>query len=95
MSTVNIAAITTGSFIGVLGLLAIVVCVGPLTRCVGDACCCPWRMPFTKRKQRRNADEEVGKDELPYVVAPGPWPGLAVAGGGYRRMSPAYMSVCL
>lgn len=90
MSNINIPAVATGAFLGLLALLAAVACVPPITRFLGDLCCCPWRLPFTKKK-RRNADEELGKDELPYVVEPRP--DTAVDDEGYHNMSEAYMSV--
>lgn len=90
MSNINVPAVATGAFLGVLCLVAAVSCIPPITRFLGDLFCCPWRVPFTKKK-RRNADEEVGKDELPYVVEPRP--DTPVDDVGYHSMSDAYMSV--
>lgn len=90
MSTINTAAIATGAFLGVLALIAAISCIPPITRFLGDLFCCPWRLPFTKKKLR-NADEEVGRDELPYVVEPRP--DTSVDDAGYQHMSEAYMSV--
>lgn len=90
MWAVNTAGIATGAFFGVLALIAAISCIPPITRFLGDLFCCPWRIPFTKKK-RRNADEEVGSDELPYVVEPRA--GTPVDNVGYRNMSEAYMSV--
>ncbi|KAJ4421918.1 hypothetical protein N0V82_003415 [Gnomoniopsis sp. IMI 355080] len=87
--TINVPAVATGAFLGVLCLVAAISCVPPITRFLGDLFCCPWRVPFTKKK-RRNADEEVGKDELPYVVEPRP--DTPVDDRGYHSMSEAYMS---
>lgn len=92
MTNVNVAAIATGGFLGLLALVAFAACVPPITRFLGDLFCCPWRIPFTKKKSR-HSDEEVGKDDLPYVVEPRP--GTAVDDVGYHRMSEAYMSVCI
>lgn len=89
MSNINVPAVATGAFLGVLALVAAISCVPPITRFLGDLFCCPWRIPFTKKK-RRNADEEVGKDELPYVVEPRP--DTPVDDRGYQSMSEAYMS---
>lgn len=91
MSDVNVAATATGAFLGLLALVAVAACFPPITRFLGDFFCCPWRIPFTKKKNR-NADEELGKDELPYVVEP-PRPETCVDDVGYHRMSQAYMSV--
>lgn len=93
MTSVNIAAITTGTFFGLLALVALVGCVPPITRFVGDLCCCPWRIPFTKKK-RLNEDEEVDKAELPYATGE-PRPGTPVDNAGYQRTSQAWMSVGL
>lgn len=90
MSNINVPAVATGAFLGVLCLVAAVSCIPPITRFLGDLFCCPWRVPFTKKK-RRNADEELGKDELPYVVEPRP--DTPVDDAGYQNMSEAYMSV--
>ncbi|CAN8105403.1 unnamed protein product [Discula destructiva] len=89
MSNVNVVAIATGAFLGLLALVAAVACVPPITRFLGDLFCCPWRIPFTKKK-KRNADEEVGDDELPYVVEPRADNPVDTA--GYQHMSNAHMS---
>lgn len=44
------------------------------------------------RKKRRNADEEMDKDDLPYPTGE-PHAGTPVDIAGYQRMSAAYMSV--
>lgn len=90
--TINIVAIATGAFMGLLGLVAIVACVPPITRFLGDLLCCPWRLPFTKKK-RANEDEDVDSDQLPYTTGE-PRPGTPVDNDGYQRTSMAYMSVC-
>lgn len=92
MSNINVPAVATGAFLGFLALVAVVSCIPPITRFIGDLLCCPWRIPFTKKKNR-NADEEVGRDELPYVVEPRS--DTPVDDVGYHNMSEAYMSVCL
>lgn len=92
MSNINVPAVATGAFLGFLALVAAVSCIPAITRFLGDLFCCPWRIPFTKKK-RRNADEEVGKDELPYVVEPRA--DTPVDDRGYHSMSEAYMSVSL
>lgn len=89
--SVNIPAIATGAFLGFLALVVLLTCVPALTRFLGDLCCCPWRIPFTKRR-RRNDDEEMDKNDLPYVVH-SPRPGTPVDDRGYQRVSAAHMSV--
>ncbi|KAF3763320.1 hypothetical protein M406DRAFT_352298 [Cryphonectria parasitica EP155] len=88
--TINIAAVTTGAFLGLLALVALVACVPPITRFLGDLFCCPWRIPFTKRK-RLNDDEDVDKSDLPYSTGE-PRPGTPVDNAGYQRTSQAMMS---
>lgn len=93
MVDINIPAVATGAFFGLLGLIALIACVPPVTRFLGDLCCCPWHIPFTKRR-RRNADEELDKDDLPYVAGPpSPRAHSPVDDAGYHRVSAAYMSV--
>lgn len=95
MSSINIPGVAAGAFFGLLALIATISCVPPITRFLGDLFCCPWRIPFTKRK-RRNADEEMDKDDLPYVAgSESPRVGTPVDNEGYHRMSSAYMSVSL
>lgn len=91
MGEINVPAIATGAFLGFLALVLLVSCVPPITRFLGDLFCCPWRIPFTK-KRRRNDDEEMDKDDLPYVVQT-PRSGTPVDDRGYQRVSAAYMSV--
>lgn len=93
MSSVNIPAVATGAFFGLLAIIVLISCVPPVTRFLGDLCCCPWHVPFTK-KRRRNDDEEMDKDDLPYVIGPpSPRKGTPADDEGYQRMSAAYMSV--
>lgn len=94
MTSINIPAVATGAFLGLLAIIVLVSCVPPVTRFLGDLCCCPWRVPFTK-KRRRNDDEEMDKDDLPYVVAgpQSPRAGTPLDSEGYQRMSAAYLSV--
>lgn len=94
MANVNIAAVASGAFMGFLALLCIVACVPPVTRFLGDLFCCPWRLPFTKKK-RRNGDEEVEQGDFPYLVGKNDSDHLNAPGNRdeSQRMSAAYMSV--
>lgn len=65
MTELNIPAIAGAAFLGFLALAALLFLFAPVTRFLGDLFCCPWRVPFT-RKKRRNGDEEVDKEDLPY-----------------------------
>lgn len=91
MSNINIPAVASGAFLGLMALAALIWCFPPIIRFLGDLCCCPWRIPFT-RKKRQNDDEEMDKDDLPYVIGE-PRSGTPVDSAGYHRMSAAYMSV--
>lgn len=66
MTELNIPAIAGAAFLGFLALAALLFLFAPVTRFLGDLFCCPWRVPFT-RKRRRNGDEEVDKEDLPYL----------------------------
>lgn len=95
MPDVNIPAVASGAFLGFLALLGIVACVPPVTRFLGDLFCCPWRMPFTKKK-RRNGDEEMEQTDFPYLSGKHGSEQHFDTPGHYResnRMSAAYMSV--
>ena len=93
MTNINVAAVASGAFLGVMALAALIWCFPPITRFLGDLFCCPWRIPFT-RKKRRNGDEEMDKDDLPYMIGE-PHAGTPVDTAGYQRMSAAYLSVGL
>lgn len=67
MTDLNVPAVASAAFLGFLALAALLFCVPPVTRFLGDLFCCPWRVPFT-RKRRRNDDEEVDKEDLPYLA---------------------------
>ncbi|ROV86991.1 hypothetical protein VSDG_10091 [Cytospora chrysosperma] len=67
MSNINIPAVASGAFLGFMALAALIWCFPPITRFLGDLCCCPWSIPFV-RKRRRNGDEEMDKDDLLYVT---------------------------
>lgn len=94
MSDINIPAVASGAFLGFLALLCIVACVPPVTRFLGDLFCCPWRIPFTKKK-RRNGDEEVEQSDFPYLAGKNDSEHLDASGNHEEshRMSAAYMSV--
>lgn len=89
MSDLNIPAIASAAFLGFLALAALLFCVPPVTRFLGDLFCCPWRVPFT-RKRRRNGDEEVDKEDLPYLAERRP---NSVDDTGYKSMPENYMLV--
>lgn len=89
MSDLNIPAIASAAFLGFLALAALLFCVPPVTRFLGDLFCCPWRVPFT-RKRRRNGDEEVDKEDFPYLAERGP---SSVDDIGYKSMPENYMVV--
>ena len=90
MTDLNISAIASAAFLGFLALAALLVCFPPVTRFLGDLFCCPWRVPFT-RKRRRNGDEEVDKEDLPYFAERR----LSTPANesGYQSTPDAYMSV--
>lgn len=92
MTNVNIPAVASGVFVGLMALAALIWCFPPITRFLGDLCCCPWRLPFTRKKQQAD-DEEMDKDDLP-DMSDEPLVGTPVDSIGYHRMSAAYMSVC-
>lgn len=89
MTDLNVPAVASAAFLGFLALAALLFCVPPVTRFLGDLFCCPWRVPFT-RKRRRNDDEEVDKEDLPYLAEPRP---STPDDTGYRSMPNDYMSV--
>lgn len=91
MSNINIPAVASGAFLGFMALAALIWCFPPITRFLGDLCCCPWSIPFV-RKRRRNGDEEMDKDDLLYVTDE-PHAGTPVDTAGYQRVSAAYISV--
>ncbi|KUI57335.1 hypothetical protein VP1G_04612 [Cytospora mali] len=93
MTNINIPAVASGAFLGLMALAALIWCFPPITRFLGDLCCCPWRIPFT-RKKRENDDEEMDKDDLPYDTIE-PHAGTPVDSDGYHRMSAAYMPSAL
>ncbi|KAG8159450.1 hypothetical protein KVR01_011111 [Diaporthe batatas] len=66
MTDLNIPAIAGAAFFGFLALAALLFLFAPVTRFLGDLFCCPWRVPFT-RKRRRNGDEEMDKEDLTYL----------------------------
>lgn len=90
MTNVNIPAIASAAFLGFLALAALLFCVPPVTRFLGDLLCCPWRIPFT-RKRRRNDDEEVDKEDLPYLAERRA--STPADDAGYQSMPDTYMSV--
>lgn len=90
MTNVNVPAIAGGVFVGFMALAALICCFPPITRFLGDVFCCPWKTPFTRKKQR-NVDEEMDNDDLPYEIVE-PLPDKPVDLTGYHRMSAAYMS---
>lgn len=90
MSNINIPAVASGAFLGFMALAALIWCFPPITRFLGDLCCCPWSIPFI-RKKRRNGDEEMDKDDLLYVTDE-PHADTPVDTAGYQRVSAAYIS---
>lgn len=90
MPALNIPAIASAAFLGLLALAALLFCVPPITRFLGDLLCCPWRVPFT-RKRRRNDDEEVDKEDLPYLAEPRS--SSPASDTGYQSTPGSYMSV--
>lgn len=92
MSDLNIPAIASAAFLGFLALAALLFCIPPVTRFLGDLFCCPWRIPFTRRK-RRNDDEEVDRDDLPYLA--NRRSSTPVNDTGYQSMANSHMTVRL
>lgn len=93
MTGINVPAVATGVVLGFLAIIVLVSCVPPITRFLGDLFCCPWHIPFTK-KRKRNADEDIDPEDLPYPYrSDSPIENEPVDNDRYNRLSAAYMSV--
>ena len=89
MTDLSIPAIASAAFLGFLAIAALLFCVPPVSRFLGDLFCCPWRVPFT-RKRRRNGDEEVDREDLPYYARR---PSSPPHETGYESTPDNYMTV--